>query len=104
MNDSSTPPPPHGPRGPHDTLPARLYRAVRKILEKMPGLPSVDQDDIAQEATLRALRSLPTYDPARGSFLAWLRTIVKRIAGRAMMRKRLRKEVACDNADEIAAH
>ena len=56
-----------------------------------------DQDsaDLAQEALLRALRSLKFYDPARGTVEAWLWRIVINVAkdaGRLRHRHRLLRE------------
>ena len=41
---------------------------------------AADADDLAQEALLRAVRSLRSFDPARGSLEAWLWRIVANAA------------------------
>lgn len=50
--------------------------------------PKDAQDDIVQEALLRAWRHRGRYDSSRGSFSAWLMTIVANEAHRATARER----------------
>jgi RNA polymerase sigma-70 factor (ECF subfamily) len=51
---------------------------------------TTDADDLAQEALLRAVRSLRTYDAARGSMEAWLwRIVVNAAKDSASRRQRL---------------
>jgi RNA polymerase sigma-70 factor (ECF subfamily) len=50
--------------------------------------PRDGQDDVVQEALVRAWRHRLQYDPARGSFSAWLMAIVANEARRAASRDR----------------
>jgi RNA polymerase sigma factor (sigma-70 family) len=65
--------------GPH--LPAMIRLAARIA-------PSADQDDIIQDALVRAWRRLSTFDPGRGSPAGWLLAIVADQAGRHRIRSR----------------
>lgn len=47
-----------------------------------------DAEDLAQEALLRAVRSVRSYDPSRGSMEAWLWRIVANAASDAAGRRR----------------
>jgi RNA polymerase sigma-70 factor (ECF subfamily) len=52
---------------------------------------ATDADDLAQEALLRAIRSLRTYDASRGSIEAWLwRIVVNAAKDSGSRRQRLR--------------
>ena len=67
----------------------RLYAPdVCRFAAMMAGTPA-DADDLAQEALLRAVRGLATYDPARGSLESWLWRIVVN-AARDSARRRQR--------------
>jgi RNA polymerase sigma-70 factor, ECF subfamily len=67
----------------------RLYApAVCRFAAIMAGKPA-DAEDLAQEALLRAVRSLATYDPARGSLESWLWRIVAN-AAKDLARRRQR--------------
>jgi RNA polymerase sigma-70 factor (ECF subfamily) len=58
----------------------RLYAPdVCRFAAVMAGSPA-DADDLAQEALLRAVRGLATYDPVRGSLESWLWRIVANAA------------------------
>jgi len=51
------------------------------------------QEEIAQEAFLRAFKSLATFDPERGtSFSTWLLTIAKNLAFNELEKRRVRKD------------
>ena len=66
----------------------RLYAAdVCRFAALMTRNPS-DAEDLAQEALLKAVRSLRRFDPARGSASAWLWRIVANAARDAAGRRR----------------
>ena len=48
-------------------------------------------DEIAQDVWLMAVRRLPTFDPAAGSFLGWLRGISARVSANRFRRDRRRE-------------
>lgn len=52
-----------------------------------------DAEDLAQDALLRAVRSLRTYDPSRGSMEAWLWRIVANAARDAAGRRERLRDV-----------
>ena len=65
----------------------RLYAAdVCRFAAMTAGSPS-DADDLAQDALLRAVRSLATYDPARGPLESWLWRIVANAANDSARRR-----------------
>lgn len=72
----------------------RLYAASVCRFSALMANDAADADDLAQEALLRAIRSLRSYDSARGSMEGWLWRIVanaaRDLAGR---RQRLRDVV-----------
>jgi RNA polymerase sigma-70 factor, ECF subfamily len=72
----------------------RMYAAsVCRFAAMVSPTPS-DAEDLAQEALMRALRSLSTYDAARGSMESWLWRIVSNAArDSASRRQRLRDVV-----------
>jgi RNA polymerase sigma factor (sigma-70 family) len=100
MGSSSTPPPPPKPPSKGDQ-PARLRSAIVKLVRRMRGVPSGDHEDIAQDATIRALRSFSSYDPGRGSLLGWLRIIVRHVAFEAAARKQRQMGLALDEIEDF---
>jgi RNA polymerase sigma-70 factor (ECF subfamily) len=50
-------------------------------------------DEIAQDVWLTAVRRLPTFDPAAGSFLGWLRGIAARVSANRFRRDRRREGI-----------
>jgi RNA polymerase sigma-70 factor (ECF subfamily) len=63
------------------------------------GFARGDADDLTQDTFLRALRSLRTFDPARGAFGAWLGAIARNVA-----RKHWGRRAQPDNFDpDLAA-
>ena len=62
----------------------RVFRFARMLCHS-----AADSEDLAQEALLKAMRSLYRFDPSRGSLDAWLWSIVMNVArdaGRASTR------------------
>ncbi len=62
----------------------RVFRFARMLCHN-----TADSEDLAQEALLKAMRSLNRFDPTRGSLDTWLWTIVMNVArdaGRASTR------------------
>ena len=55
----------------------RVYRFAAMV-----SRGSLEADDIAQDALVRAVRSLPRFRPVRGGMEAWLWTIVVNVARR----------------------
>jgi RNA polymerase sigma-70 factor (ECF subfamily) len=49
-----------------------LYTPLIRRWCKRRRLPNSDLDDLCQEVLLKVYRSLPTYEPSRGPFHAWL--------------------------------
>ena len=58
----------------------RLYSPSVCRFAAMMASGAAEADDLAQDALLRAVRSLGSYDPARGSLEAWLWRIVANAA------------------------
>jgi RNA polymerase sigma-70 factor (ECF subfamily) len=58
-------------------------------------------DDPAQEVFLRAMRSLGTYDPARGSFGGWLAAIARNVARRQWRRREPPANFDPDLAEDV---
>lgn len=56
-----------------------LYGPLIRAVARQSGLPESEADDVAQETLLAVAKKLPgfEYDPARGSFKAWLRLNVR---------------------------
>ncbi len=56
-----------------------LYGPLIRNVARQSGLPESEADDVAQETLLAVAKKLPgfEYDPARGSFKAWLRLNVR---------------------------
>jgi RNA polymerase sigma-70 factor (ECF subfamily) len=65
----------------------RLYAPKVSRFAAMAARGSQEADDLAQDALLRAVRAIGTYDPAKGSADAWLWRIVVN-AGRDSARRR----------------
>jgi len=74
-----------------------LYAAhagrVRAYLQRS-GFAAADVDDLVQETFTRVLRSLHTFDPARGEFRPWLATVAHNVA-----RRHWRRGAQDDNFD-----
>ena len=68
----------------------RVYRFAAMV-----SRDSVDADDIAQDALMRAVRALPRFRPVRGGMEAWLWTIVVNVA-RQHRRLAFRREEVWD--------
>jgi RNA polymerase sigma factor CnrH len=71
----------------------RLWRAARPRLVRIAlalGVPAADVPDLVQETLLAAHRALGRFDPAAGSFEAWMGTILVRRA-RNLERSRRRR-------------
>jgi RNA polymerase sigma-70 factor (ECF subfamily) len=68
-----SPPPP----GPQDVASRRPF--VVHWLHSL-GVPAGDIDDVAQEVLCNAIKSLPSFDPAKGKLEGWLYTIIAREA------------------------
>jgi RNA polymerase sigma-70 factor (ECF subfamily) len=83
-------------------LVVRYQRPVFALLSRLVGRgPHVE--DLAQEAFLKAFRSLPGFEPAGAARLStWLLTIATRLALDARRRKRL-PSVSLDDAPPVAS-
>ena len=75
-----------------------LYGATIFTWGKRLGLQDVDAEDLTQEAFRRVVRSLPTYDRARGRFRGWLYTIVRNEFLKWREKKHRNPTVATDSA------
>jgi len=68
----------------------RLYEShagwVRVYLRRC-GFTPADVDDLAQEVFLRVLKSLDTFDAARGPFAPWLATVARNVARKSWARR-----------------
>jgi len=71
----------------------RIYSASVCRFAGMVSPSPADADDLAQDALLRAVRSLSTYDPARGSMETWLWRIVSNAARDAAGRRQRLRDV-----------
>jgi RNA polymerase sigma-70 factor (ECF subfamily) len=73
----------------------RMYAPSVCRFAAMSAGSTADADDLAQDALLRAVRSLRSFDPARGSLEAWLWRIVANAAkDSASRRQRARDLIA----------
>jgi RNA polymerase sigma-70 factor (ECF subfamily) len=63
------------------------------------GFVQAQAEDLTQEVFLRAIRSLGTYDPARGGLRNWLWTIARNLARRQWSRRRGTVEQDLDLAE-----
>lgn len=52
-----------------------------------PALPAAEAEDLAQEVFLRVFRAIKLFEPARGSFKAWLFAIARNVAIDTMRRR-----------------
>ena len=77
----------------HDPLanPERLLQRVYTYVAYRIG-PGPDAEDVTSETYARALRSRDTYDPARGTPVAWLIGIARRCLAEAMAARPLLSE------------
>ncbi len=71
-----------GDRGAGAALYERHSRRVKAYLLRS-GFSSHDADDLAQEVFMKTLRSIGTFDPARGGFTTWLGAIARNAARKA---------------------
>src|SRR5258706_8692431 len=82
-----------------DTLPVtaerfcELYAPAVCRFAAMAARSASEADDIAQEALLRAVRRLDTFDPLRGDAEAWLWRIVANVASDQQRAERRRFEL-----------
>ena len=60
-------------------------------------------DEVAQDVWLTAVRRLPTFDPAAGSFLGWLRGIAVRVLANRFRRDRRREGMTLHRAAHESA-
>src|SRR5438046_9283563 len=65
----------------------RLYAQDVCRFAAMMSTSASDADDLAQEALLRAVRALSSYNPARGPMVAWLWRILSNAAKDAAGRR-----------------
>jgi RNA polymerase sigma-70 factor (ECF subfamily) len=92
-----------------EELCARYAEKVARFASMAAGADA-DADDIAQDALLKAIRALHTYDPARGSYDAWLWRIVvntardatRRARVRALVQERLGRDLPATNVEDSA--
>lgn len=72
----------------------RVYAASVCRFAAMLAPTAADAEDLAQEALLRSVRSLRSYDAARGSFETWLWRIVVNAARDSATRRQRVRDVA----------
>jgi len=69
-----------------------VFAAVRRVFGGRPGDPSMDAEDMVQDAFLRLFKNdarlLRTYDPERSSLTTWLTVVARSTAIDAARRKR----------------
>jgi RNA polymerase sigma-70 factor (ECF subfamily) len=65
------------------------------------GFGPADADDLGQEVFVRVLRSLETFDPARGSLAQWLGAIARNVARRHWQRRRDAQNFDPELAEEM---
>jgi RNA polymerase sigma-70 factor, ECF subfamily len=65
------------------------------------GFPRADADDLLQETFLRAMRSLATFDPRRGTFRVWIGAIARNVARGHWGRRRDEQRFDPDLAAEV---
>ena len=88
-----------------------LYRPMIDAWGRRFGLPAHDVDELRSNVLLRLVRALPTfqYDPSKGGFRSWLKTVVVHEVsnlGRALQRRVPgdRGTGDSDVADRLAEH
>jgi len=91
-----------GEAGAFEALHAAHAGRVRAYLRRT-GFSGADADDLAQEAFLRAFRSMRSFDPSRGSFRLWLGTIARNVARSRWHRRSQPESFDPDLAEEIFA-
>ena len=91
-----------GDREAFEPLHAACAGRVRAYLLRS-GFTSADADDLGQETVLRAFRGLRTFDPDRGSWLAWIGTIARNVARRQWKRRKAPENFDPLLADEMFA-
>ena len=90
-----------GDRAAAHELATELVPRVRNLVRYVTR--SADVDDLAQEAIVAVLRSLPSYKPI-GSFLTWVDRIVVRVTySELRRRKRNAAQPAAEEMEEVAA-
>ena len=72
----------------------RMYAASVCRFAAMVSASPADAEDLAQEALMRAVRSLRTYDPSRGSMESWLWRVVANAARDSARRRQRLLDVA----------
>jgi RNA polymerase sigma-70 factor (ECF subfamily) len=71
-----------------------LIRRKARQLARHAGPHHHDPEDVEQELTLRLLRAMPRYDPARGHVHAFVTAVVERAAAGLLRRCRAKKRGA----------
>jgi len=82
-----------GDRAAFEIVVRHYQRPLFGFLGRM-GLSQAQAEDVAQEALLRAWRSLASFDPARAGFSTWLFTIARNAALNECDRAHARHETA----------
>lgn len=67
------------------------------------GFTHSDADDLTQEVFVRVFKSLPTFDPARGTFRQWLAAIACNVARRRWRRRKEPDHFDTELAGEVFA-
>lgn len=80
------------------TMQARLRRWLYGLL-----IPKQDREDVAQDATMQALRSADTYDPSKSRPERWFNRIALHVAAHWHQRARHRHEVLQADPPELEA-
>jgi RNA polymerase sigma factor (sigma-70 family) len=89
-----------GSRDAAGELVERHWRSSWRVARGITGDPAT-AEEVAQESLISALGALDRFDPARGTFRAWLHRITVNRALNATRRER--RHTGLDAADEIAA-
>jgi RNA polymerase sigma-70 factor (ECF subfamily) len=71
-----------GDRAAFDRIYARYAGWVMAYFRRS-GFDPADADDLAQEVFVRVLKSIHTFDAARGAFVPWLATVARNVARRS---------------------
>jgi RNA polymerase sigma factor (sigma-70 family) len=79
-----------------------LYTPLLRSWLQRNGVPDADAEDLLQEVFAVLVRKLPDfdYDPARGSFRSWLRTILAHVC-QAFWRNRYKHPAAAGGSDAL---